>query len=65
MQRHLDELDSQGYTLLENALTRDQIEAAVDELRRSYEEEFVTAHEPGTCRTTNLNPLFAIRSRTI
>lgn len=54
MQRHFDELDERGYTLLEQVLTQSQIEAAIAELRRSYEEEFVSAHEPGTWRTTNL-----------
>ena len=54
MQRHFDELDERGYTLLEQVLTQSQIEEAIAELRRSYEEEFVSAHAPGPCRTTNL-----------
>ena len=54
LQGHFDQLDQQGYTLLHNVLSREQIEEAVEHLSRSYEEEFVSAHEPGTLRTTNL-----------
>ena len=54
MQAHLDNLDQLGYTLLHDALSSEQIEEAVDHLGLSYEEEFASAHEPGTLRTTNL-----------
>jgi len=54
MQRHFDELDSQGCTILEDMLSPGQIEAAIVALRQSYEEEHVSAHEPGTLRTHNL-----------
>ena len=54
MQNHFEELDSQGYTLLHDVLSGEQIDEAVEQLSRSYGEEFATAHEPGTFRTTNL-----------
>ena len=54
MDAHFQKLDEQGYTILEDLLTPAQIEQAIDALSASYEEEHVSAHEPGTKRTHNL-----------
>ena len=54
METHFRELDEQGYTVLEDLLTPRQVEEAIEALRESYEEEHVSAHEPGTKRTHNL-----------
>tara|TARA_Y100000588_G_scaffold52500_1_gene49367 strand:- start:460 stop:1254 length:795 start_codon:yes stop_codon:yes gene_type:complete len=54
MERHFRELDEVGYTILEGVLTDGQVEEAIEELRKSYDEEHVSAHEPGTNRTHNL-----------
>lgn len=54
METHFRELDEQGYTVLENLLTPRQVEQAIAALDASYDEEHVSAHEPGTKRTHNL-----------
>ena len=54
METHFQELDQQGYTILEDLLTPVQVEQAVEALKESYAEEHVSAHEPGTLRTHNL-----------
>ena len=54
METHLQELDEQGYTILEDLLTPRQVEEAIKALRETYEEDHVSAHEPGTRRTHNL-----------
>ena len=54
MEKHFRELDEEGYTILEDVLTPRQVEEAIEALRQSYEEEHVSAHEPGTRRTHNL-----------
>lgn len=54
METHYRELDEQGFTVLENVLTPHQLEQAIEVLRKSYQEEHVSAHEPGTKRTHNL-----------
>ena len=54
METHFRELDEQGYTVLEGLLTPRQVKEAIEALEKSYGEEHVSAHEPGTLRTFNL-----------
>ena len=54
MEQHFRQLDEEGYTILEGLLTPDQVERAIAALAAGYEEEHVSAHEPGTKRTHNL-----------
>jgi ectoine hydroxylase-related dioxygenase (phytanoyl-CoA dioxygenase family) len=54
MEKHFDELDTRGCTVLKDMLSPRQIEQAIEALRQSYQEEHVSAHEPGTLRTHNL-----------
>ena len=51
---HFRELDEQGYIILEGVLTPRQVKKAVETLKESYEEDHVSAHEPGSSRTHNL-----------
>ncbi|MDP6053337.1 MAG: phytanoyl-CoA dioxygenase family protein [Candidatus Latescibacteria bacterium] len=54
METPFRELDEQGYTVLEDLLTSQQVEKAIEALRGSYQESHVSAHEPGSLRTHNL-----------
>jgi ectoine hydroxylase-related dioxygenase (phytanoyl-CoA dioxygenase family) len=54
METHFRELDEQGYTILGDLLTPQQVDGAMESLRESYEESHVSAHEPGSLRTHNL-----------
>ena len=54
METPFRELDEQGYTVLEDLLTSQQVEKAIEGLRGSYQESHVSAHEPGSLRTHNL-----------
>ena len=54
MNRHFQELDEQGYTIIEGVLSPRQVAEAIAALKESYEEDHVTAHEPGSSRTHNL-----------
>lgn len=60
METYFRELDEQGYTILEDLLTPDQVEQAIEALKESYTEQHVSAHEPGTLRTHNLTARAAI-----
>src|SRR5262245_37705893 len=52
---HYRELDEQGYTVLEDLLSPQQVEEAIAALQEIYErEKDVPAHEPGTKRSFNL-----------
>jgi ectoine hydroxylase-related dioxygenase (phytanoyl-CoA dioxygenase family) len=54
METHFHELDEQGYTVLVDLLTPRRVKEALRALEESYDEEHVSAHEPGTLRTFNL-----------
>ena len=54
METHFRELDAQGYTLLEDLLTPEQIARAIAALDATYEEDRVSDHERGSKRTHNL-----------
>ena len=54
MDPHFCELDEQEYTIIEGGLTPRQVDEAVEILKESYEEDHVSAHEPGSSRTHNL-----------
>src|SRR5688500_12907879 len=56
MQTHFRELDEQGYTILRDLLTPEQVQEAVTALKEIYEREkdVVTCHEPGAYRCFNL-----------
>lgn len=55
MERHFRELDEQGYTILENLLSPEQVEEAIETLQRLYAgDKQVSAHEPHTQRMFNL-----------
>ena len=55
MQKHFEELDEHGYTILEDTLTPRQVDEAIREIAITYQEESATEHEPGTLRTHNLS----------
>ena len=48
------ELDEQGYAILEDLLTPQQVDAAVNALRLTYDEDQAEDHELGTKQTFNL-----------
>ena len=54
METHFRELDAQGYTLLEDLLTPEQIARAITALDATYGEDRVSDHERGSKRTHNL-----------
>ncbi len=54
METHFRELDAQGYTLLEELLTPEQIARAIAALDATYGEDRVSDHERGSKRTHNL-----------
>ena len=55
MQKHFEELDEYGYTILEDTLTPRQVDEAIREIEITYREGSATEHEPGTLRTHNLS----------
>ncbi|NKB70667.1 MAG: hypothetical protein GKR89_26655 [Candidatus Latescibacteria bacterium] len=54
MEHHFRQLDEQGYTILEDLLTPEQVAEAIEALALTYREEGVSDHEPGSLRTHNL-----------
>ena len=55
IQKHRQELDDLGYTILHDVLTPEQVEEAIAALKVTYAEDRATEHEPGTLRTHNLS----------